>query len=180
MQISEHPFGTIKHYDDGRSLPLQSKEMVAADCSISALAYNIRRAINLCGSVQNLTVIAEKLCQKPGKSWKSEGPSACQKVTLRGRNAASCAIKRRKKAGTATCGWPAFTNVTFSFVLPVALAVGGGIAQNMVLRAEDAVVVFVIDIFIPGQVPLLRHRAFIGQRRDSPLSKICLQIQGVL
>lgn len=59
-------------------------------------------------------------------------------------------------------------NVTFAFVLPVAIAVGGGITQNLVLRTEDAVVVFIIDIFIPGQVVLLCHRSLVGQRRDSP------------
>ena len=36
------------------------------------------------------------------------------------------------------------------------------------MRAEDAVIILIVNIFIPGQVPLLRHRAFIGQRRDSP------------
>ena len=61
-----------------------------------------------------------------------------------------------------------FANVTFAFLLPVALAIGGGIAQNLALRTEDAVVILIIDIFIPWQVPILRHRAFIGQRRDSP------------
>ena len=62
----------------------------------------------------------------------------------------------------------AFTNVTLAFVLPAAIAIGGGITQNLVLRAENAVVILIVNIFIPGQVPFLRHRAFIGQRRDSP------------
>ena len=59
-------------------------------------------------------------------------------------------------------------NVALAFVLPVAFAAGGGITQNLVLWAEDAVVVFIVDICISGQVPLLRHRPFVGRRRDSP------------
>ena len=56
-----------------------------------------------------------------------------------------------------------FANVTFAFLLPVALAIGGGIAQNLALRTEDAVVIFIVDIFIPGQVAFPRHRTLIGQ-----------------
>ena len=54
QQTSEHPFGTIKHYDDGRYFLCKGKEKVTAEFSLSALAYNIRRAISICGSVQKL------------------------------------------------------------------------------------------------------------------------------
>ena len=54
QQTSEHPFGTIKHYDDGRYFLCKGKEKVTAEFSLSALAYNIRRAINICGGVHNL------------------------------------------------------------------------------------------------------------------------------
>ena len=54
QQTSEHPFGTIKHYDDGRYFLCKGKEKVTAEFALSALAYNIRRAINLCGGVHNL------------------------------------------------------------------------------------------------------------------------------
>ena len=54
QQTSEHPFGTIKHYDDGRYFLCKGKEKVTAEFSLSALAYNIRRAINICGGVQKL------------------------------------------------------------------------------------------------------------------------------
>ena len=70
--------------------------------------------------------------------------------------------------GAAFADRTAFTSVTLAFVLPVALTVGGGIAQNLVLRAENAVVILIVDIFVPGQVPLLRHRPLVGQRWDSP------------
>ena len=54
QQTSEHPFGTIKHYDDGRYFLCKGKEKVTAEFALSALAYNIRRAINICGGVQKL------------------------------------------------------------------------------------------------------------------------------
>ena len=54
QQTSEHPFGTIKHYDDGRYFLCKGKEKVTAEFALSALAYNIRRAINICGGVHNL------------------------------------------------------------------------------------------------------------------------------
>ena len=54
QQTSEHPFGTIKHYDDGRHFLCRGKEKVTAEFALSALSYNIRRAIALCGGVQKL------------------------------------------------------------------------------------------------------------------------------
>ena len=54
QQTSEHPFGTIKHYDDSRYFLCKGKEKVTAEFSLSALAYDIRRAINICGGVQKL------------------------------------------------------------------------------------------------------------------------------
>ena len=54
QQTSEHPFGTSKHYDDGRYFLCKGKDKVTAEFALSALAYDIRRAINICGGVQNL------------------------------------------------------------------------------------------------------------------------------
>ena len=54
QQTSEHPFGTIKHYDDGRYFLCKGKEKVTAEFALSALAYDIRRAFNICGGVQKL------------------------------------------------------------------------------------------------------------------------------
>ena len=54
QQTSEHPFGTIKHYDDGRYFLCKGKEKVTAEFALSALAYDIRRAISICGGVQKL------------------------------------------------------------------------------------------------------------------------------
>ena len=54
QQTSEHPFGTIKHYDDSRHFLCRGKEKVTAEFALSALSYNIRRAIALCGGVPKL------------------------------------------------------------------------------------------------------------------------------
>jgi transposase len=48
-QIVEHPFGTIKFWNDQRHFLMRGLERVRAEFSLSALAYNIKRAINLVG-----------------------------------------------------------------------------------------------------------------------------------
>lgn len=48
-QIVEHPFGTIKFWNDQRHFLMRGLEKVKAEFSLSALAYNIKRAINLVG-----------------------------------------------------------------------------------------------------------------------------------
>ena len=48
-QIVEHPFGTIKFWNDQRHFLMRGLEKVRAEFSLSALAYNIKRAINLVG-----------------------------------------------------------------------------------------------------------------------------------
>ena len=54
MQTSEHPFGTIKHYDGAGYFLCKGKEKVAAETALIYLSYNIRRAIALAGGVQAL------------------------------------------------------------------------------------------------------------------------------
>ena len=61
----------------------------------------------------------------------------------------------------------AFANVAFALVLPISITVGGRITQDLVLWAEDTIVIFIVNIFIPRQVALPGHRALIGQGRDS-------------
>src|SRR5262245_19908483 len=46
-QIVEHPFGTIKFWNDQRHFLMRGLEKVKAEFSLSALGYNIKRAINL-------------------------------------------------------------------------------------------------------------------------------------
>ena len=54
QRTSEHPFGTIKHADGVRCFLCKGKEKVTAEFALSALAYNLRRAIRLCGGVPKL------------------------------------------------------------------------------------------------------------------------------
>jgi len=47
--IVEHPFGTIKRWCDGSYLLLKGNMKATADLSLSFLAYNMKRAINMVG-----------------------------------------------------------------------------------------------------------------------------------
>jgi transposase len=47
--LSEHPFGTVKRALDSSYLLLKGKEKVTGELSLTFLAYNIRRAINIAG-----------------------------------------------------------------------------------------------------------------------------------
>jgi transposase len=49
-QLVEHPFGTIKFWWGAHALLCRGLEMVRAEFSLSALAYNFRRALTLLGS----------------------------------------------------------------------------------------------------------------------------------
>ena len=51
--VVEHPFGTIKRWNDGYYTLLRGKEKVGADLSLLFLGYNLKRAINMV-SVQGL------------------------------------------------------------------------------------------------------------------------------
>src|SRR4051794_24240 len=48
-EIVEHPFGTIKHWMDQGAFLMRGLENVRAEFSLTALAYNLRRAINILG-----------------------------------------------------------------------------------------------------------------------------------
>lgn len=54
QQTSEHPFGTIKHYDGAGYFLCKGKEKVTAEYALSCLSYNMRRAVTMCGGVKNL------------------------------------------------------------------------------------------------------------------------------
>ena len=48
-QIVEHPFGTIKFWNDQRHFLMKGLAKVKGEFSLSTLAYNIKRAINVLG-----------------------------------------------------------------------------------------------------------------------------------
>jgi hypothetical protein len=49
QQLVEHPFGTIKFWNDQRHFLMRGLEKVKAEFSLSTLAYNIKRALNIVG-----------------------------------------------------------------------------------------------------------------------------------
>lgn len=55
--IVEHPFGTIKRWNDGSYLLLKGKVKAGADLALSFLGYNLKRAINILGVKEILAMI---------------------------------------------------------------------------------------------------------------------------
>jgi len=49
-QIVEHPYGTVKRWNDGYYLLLRGKVKAAADLAFSFLGYNFKRALNILGT----------------------------------------------------------------------------------------------------------------------------------
>jgi transposase len=49
QQLVEHPFGTIKFWNDQRHFLMRGLEKVKAEFSLSTLAYNIKRVMNVIG-----------------------------------------------------------------------------------------------------------------------------------
>ena len=62
--------------------------------------------------------------------------------------------------------WAIPANIAFALIFPISFTVGSGITENLVLRAQDTIVIFIIYVRIPGQIPFLRHRPFVGKRWD--------------
>lgn len=50
MCTAEHPFGTVKWYNDAGYVLCRGKEKVTAEIGLAFLAYNIKRAINIIGT----------------------------------------------------------------------------------------------------------------------------------
>ena len=57
-QIVEHPFGTMKHWNDQGYFLMKGLKKVRAEMSLSALAYNINRVINILGVKQMIETLA--------------------------------------------------------------------------------------------------------------------------
>jgi hypothetical protein len=58
--LVEHPFGTIKHgWDQGHFL-MKGLEKVRAEFSLSTLAYNIRRVLNILGVRRLVAALQER------------------------------------------------------------------------------------------------------------------------
>jgi transposase len=57
--VVEHPFGTVKRWCDGSYTLLIGKEKVGADITLSFLAYNIKRVINMIGTQEFIRRMGE-------------------------------------------------------------------------------------------------------------------------
>ncbi len=57
-QIVEHPFGTIKHWNDQGYFLMKGLKKVRAEMSLSALAYNINRVVNILGVKEMIEALA--------------------------------------------------------------------------------------------------------------------------
>ena len=54
----EHPFGTIKQWMNQGAFLMRGLEKVRAEFSLTALAYNLRRALNILGTERLMAAVA--------------------------------------------------------------------------------------------------------------------------
>ena len=54
----EHPFGTIKQWMNQGAFLMRGLEKVRAEFSLTALAYNLRRVLNLVGFTELMAALA--------------------------------------------------------------------------------------------------------------------------
>jgi Transposase DDE domain len=57
-EIVEHPFGTIKQWMNQGAFLMRGLEKVRAEFSLTALAYNLRRALNILGVEKLMAAVA--------------------------------------------------------------------------------------------------------------------------
>src|SRR4051794_39710923 len=57
-ESAEHPFGTIKQWMNQGAFLMRGLEKVRAEFSLTALAYNLRRALNLVGFTELMAALA--------------------------------------------------------------------------------------------------------------------------
>ena len=62
--------------------------------------------------------------------------------------------------------WAISANIAFTLVFFISFTVGRGITENLILRAQDTIVIFIVHVRIPGQIPFLCHWPFVGKRWD--------------
>jgi hypothetical protein len=57
-EIVEHPFGSIKQWMNQGAFLMRGLEKVRAEFSLTALAYNLRRALNIIGMEKLMAAVA--------------------------------------------------------------------------------------------------------------------------
>ena len=65
-------------------------------------------------------------------------------------------------SGYSAGGWDTGHRFWITAVFPVSVPVGGAVGQRLVFRADDAVIIFIVDVF-PLLVPTFHgHRPLVG------------------
>jgi transposase len=59
-QIVEHPYGTVKRWNDGYYLLVKGKIKAAAELALAFLSYNLKRAVNLLGTKRLIALITAR------------------------------------------------------------------------------------------------------------------------
>ena len=57
-EIVEHPFGTIKQWMNQGAFLMRGLDKVRAEFSLTALVYNLRRALNILGVARLMAAVA--------------------------------------------------------------------------------------------------------------------------
>ena len=57
-EVVEHPFGTIKQWMNQGAFLMRGLEKVRAEFSLTALVYNLRRALNIVGMEELMAAVA--------------------------------------------------------------------------------------------------------------------------
>lgn len=61
MELSEHPFGTVKWADGAHYFLCRGKEKVNAEAALAFLSYNLRRAIQIAGTAMLISHFRKKI-----------------------------------------------------------------------------------------------------------------------
>ena len=56
-QVVEHPFGTVKRWNDGYYLLVKGRVKAAAEIALSYLGYNFKRVLNLLGTEKMMEMV---------------------------------------------------------------------------------------------------------------------------
>ena len=57
-QLVEHPFGTMKRWMEQGYFLMRRKEKVATEMSLTVLAYNLKRVLNLMGTQKLMAALS--------------------------------------------------------------------------------------------------------------------------
>ena len=65
--------------------------------------------------------------------------------------------------GALAAAWAVYANSWVAFVFPISVPVGGAVFQNLIARAKYTVIMFVVNIFVFPEKPVLCHGTLVWQ-----------------